>query len=101
VADPAALREILRELGFRAVVAYEKRRAVWMLGACEIAMDELPQVGWFVEIEGPTVAEVDAVRDQLGLVGAAVEASTYVELAAAHGRPGASGVCELQFDKGD
>lgn len=97
VGDPARLAEILARLGFREVLVYEKRRELWRVMSCEIAVDELPQLGWWVEIEGPDAASIAQVRDQLGLSETSEVRETYVEMAAAHSRPDAHGCRRLAF----
>lgn len=83
--DSAALIEILGRLGLRVVVLYEKRRETWTLHGCEVALDELPRLGWFVEIEGPDEATISAARSALQLDPAPVVPESYVSLAAEHG----------------
>lgn len=54
--------ELLRQLkmiGFGIKWIYEKRRATWHFGNCVIALDILPELGSFVEIEG----EADCIRN--------------------------------------
>ena len=97
VADPAELVRILQRLGFREVVYYEKRRETWRLGPCEIALDELPRLGNWVEIEGPDAAAIEHARTDLGLADTPVSAETYVELAAAQGEADAAGCRRLVF----
>jgi adenylate cyclase class 2 len=46
---------ILRRLGFRPYVVYEKYRATYRFGDTEVVLDEMPY-GPFVEIEGPPAA---------------------------------------------
>ena len=45
----------------------EKKRRVWQLNKCEIALDELPLLGTFVEIEGPDSETIANVQKKLGL----------------------------------
>jgi adenylate cyclase, class 2 len=97
VADGATLAAILDRLGLHDVIRYEKRRETWAVGVCHVVLDELPQLGRFVEIEGPDAAAVAAVRAQLALSAAPVVPETYVELAARHGTPDASGCRQLRF----
>jgi adenylate cyclase class 2 len=97
VGDAAAFREILQRLGFQPVVIYEKRRAGYAVADCTIEVDELPRLGWFVEIEGPTEAAIRASQARLGLTDAPVEEATYVALAAREGQPEAGGVRALRF----
>jgi adenylate cyclase class 2 len=97
VADAAELVGILQRLGFREVVYYEKRRETWRLGPCEIALDELPRLGSWIEIEGPDAAAIEYARTDLGLADTPVSAETYVELAATHGEADAAGCRRLVF----
>lgn len=61
--DEASL--LLQRLGFAPTLSFEKRRETWRLDACEIALDELPQLGCFVEIEGPDEHAILNVRAAL------------------------------------
>lgn len=97
VDDAAAVMGILERLGWREVVVYEKRREVWHLGACEVTVDELPRLGWWLEIEGPDEETVQATRRALGLEAAALAKDTYVALAAKHGDANADGCRRLVF----
>lgn len=47
VEDADALDAILRVLGYRPSLVYEKRRATWHVGQAEVVLDELP-FGLFV-----------------------------------------------------
>lgn len=85
IEDAAAAMQILDRLGFRVLVRYEKRRETWQLGSCEVSIDELPGLGWYVEIEGPGAAAIEQMRAALGLQEAAPVADTYAALTAAHG----------------
>ncbi|MFH1748794.1 MAG: class IV adenylate cyclase [Planctomycetota bacterium] len=76
---------ILDRIGFHEVIRYEKRRETWRLGDCEVVLDELPRLGWFVEIEGPTTDAIQSVRQRLNLADTPVVAETYVHLTARHG----------------
>ena len=59
--------ELFAGLGYRKVTMIEKKRTAWRLGGCEIALDELPLIGRFVEIEGPDEAAVNKVQAAVGL----------------------------------
>ncbi len=96
--DAAGLQLILERLGYRPVVRFEKRRTTWRCGPCLVMLDELPQLGWFAEIEGPDAAAVHAAQLALALEASAVVDETYVELAARFGRVGAAGLRALIFD---
>ncbi len=97
VPDAAALAEILGHLGYSERIVYEKRRETWIFEACEIALDELPRLGWFVEIEGPDEAAIAAVRGELGLKDTPEVPDTYVALAVQHGVCDARGTHRLEF----
>lgn len=51
VSDADAAERIIRELGLRPKLVYEKRRQTWKLKSVEVVVDELP-FGLFMEIEG-------------------------------------------------
>lgn len=92
-----ALMAILARLGLTERVIYEKRREIWRLEGCEVALDELPGLGSFVEIEGPDEQTVLNIRTQLGLERAEGVDATYVELTDRLGRQRPDGVRELRF----
>jgi len=54
-------------LGYGPVISFEKRRESWKLESCRVELDELPFLGYFVEIEGSSEKAVMRVREQLGL----------------------------------
>ena len=53
-------------------------------GACEAALDELPLLGTFVEIEGPSERDVSAARDALALADFPLISSGYISLLASY-----------------
>jgi adenylate cyclase class 2 len=59
--------KFLAALGYKKALVFQKRRRVWRLERCEVALDELPLLGSFVEIEGPSEKKIAAVRKKLGL----------------------------------
>ena len=97
MADAASALAILDRLGFRVAIIYEKRREEWHFGDCVVSLDELPQSGWYVEIEGPTPEAVQRVRGRLGLTEAPCEPETYVHLAERHGQMQSDGTRRLLF----
>jgi adenylate cyclase class 2 len=99
VADPVATMAILQQLGFSEVLSYQKRRETWRLGDCEVCLDELPELGWFVEVEGPSPTAVESVLERLELSIQAALRETYVEMAAAHGRLTPDGPRWLHFEQ--
>ena len=88
---PATACAILEALAYARVFFFEKRRETWRLGDCTVELDELPRLGWFVEIEGPTEAVVTAAAETLALDVRQTIKNTYIALliddAAATGRP--------------
>lgn len=78
--------DLLRQLeivGFRTKWIYEKRRATWLWRDCVIALDNCPELGCFVEIEG----EPDRIREVAAALGLDAEqhiCDSYLALWRAH-----------------
>ena len=84
--DPSMLkgmRRLLTSIGFVEVLRFAKRRESWRLAGCRVELDELPKLGCFVEIEGPSEEAIQAVREQLGLVDSESVTRGYPELLSA------------------
>jgi adenylate cyclase class 2 len=79
-AGAPGLAAIFEAMGLRETFRYQKRRSVWRVGECEIALDELPYLGWFVEVEGPTERAVRAGLEALGLADAELLSADYIHL---------------------
>jgi adenylate cyclase class 2 len=73
--DPAALAEIITNLGFVPRLVYEKRRQTWRFRSVEILLDELP-FGLFMEIEG-SITAIKEAEMILGFEDLEVEHETY------------------------
>ena len=67
VGDGDLAQKLLSGLGYEKVLVFEKKRRIWRLGECEVALDELPLLGAFVEIEGPDGERIGDVQGNLGL----------------------------------
>ncbi len=67
IKDADSVRKLLSALGYEQVLAIEKKRRLWQLGDCEVALDQLPLLGDFVEIEGPDEEKIATVQKILGL----------------------------------
>jgi len=67
IKDADSARKLFSELGYERALVVEKKRRVWRLGQCEVALDELPLLGSFVEIEGPDEDRIAEVQKNLGL----------------------------------
>lgn len=77
VNDAAATESLLAGLGYRKALAFNKRRRLWDLLGCEVALDELPLLGAFVEIEGPDSDTIVKVQSMLGLSAVTHTAASY------------------------
>jgi predicted adenylyl cyclase CyaB len=58
---------LLRAMGFDQRLLFEKDRESWRIDECLVELDTLPQLGKFIEIEGPSETAVSAVQDKLDL----------------------------------
>lgn len=76
--------KFLNSLGFKKVLAFEKKRTKWKLAGCSIELDTLPHLGTYVEIEGPSEDTVMKVREQLGLERAPIIKSSYIAMLMAY-----------------
>lgn len=95
-ADSAdAARAIFEGLGLRAMLEFQKRRQEFDLDGAIVCLDELPELGWFAEVEAADTATVDRVCERLGLDGSAYVADSYIALVARLLAP--RGTSELSF----
>ncbi|HEY7120111.1 MAG TPA: class IV adenylate cyclase [Tepidisphaeraceae bacterium] len=76
--EPAV--ELLEDLGFHPILTFEKRRQSWELAGCKVELDELPHLGCFVEIEGPSEKAVQRLQETLGLGHRPIVKTAYVGL---------------------
>ncbi|MCX7935045.1 MAG: class IV adenylate cyclase [Planctomycetota bacterium] len=70
----------LEALGFAPWWYYEKRRQNWRCGECRIALDLLPELGCFIEIEAETDVAIRDLLHRLGLDPGQHIAETYLGL---------------------
>jgi len=75
--DADAVAAVFELLGLACTIRFEKRRATWTLDGCTVVVDELPHLGHFMEIEGPTEDAVTQLARRLGLDDDAVVPHTY------------------------
>lgn len=80
VPEPKAMERLLGGLQYRRMLCYEKRRRKWRLEGVEITLDEIPEVGTFAEVEGPSEADVDRVLARLGLADEACITKSYLRM---------------------
>ncbi len=82
--SPDTAHAILSALGYCPTVSFQKRRESFRLGQARIELDELPELGFFLEIEAGNEKTVQATRKTLGLGNAPTITKTYAELVAEH-----------------
>ena len=67
IIDSDSAHKLLLALGYKQVLVSEKKRRLWQFGDCYVALDTLPLLGDFVEIEGPDEEKIAHVKNNLGL----------------------------------
>ena len=67
IIEAESTQKLLSALGYEKVLVVEKKRRLWQLGRCAVALDQLPLLGDFVEIEGPNNEEIADVQRSLEL----------------------------------
>jgi adenylate cyclase class 2 len=82
IKDADSVRKLLSALGYEQVLAIEKKRRLWQLGDCKVALDRLPLLGDFVEIEGPDEEKIYNAQDKLGLSDLSHITESYASLVA-------------------
>jgi adenylate cyclase, class 2 len=78
--DADSAEKLLGALGYRKVFTIEKTRRLWRFGGCEVALDKLPLLGDFVEIEGPDDERIADVQNSLGLAHVPHVPKSYAQL---------------------
>jgi len=78
--DADLTQRLLSRLGYEKVFVVEKKRRLWRLGDCEVALDQLPLLGSFVEIEGPDDRRIAEVQRSMGLTSLPHIAKSYAQL---------------------
>ena len=84
VDDPAAAAALFENLGFAQTISFQKRRESWRFADCKVELDEMPYLGTFVEIEGPSEEKVMSARKSLGLESEPMIKTAYVSMLAKH-----------------
>lgn len=67
IADADAMLSMLAALGYETVLSFRKRRERWVMKDCHVELDDVPLLGTFVEIEGPSESAIRSVQKSLGL----------------------------------
>jgi adenylate cyclase class 2 len=76
----SAAIELLEALKFTQVLSFEKKRQSWEVGGCKVELDELPHLGCYVEVEGPSEGAVRQVLEKMGLGQRQIVKTAYVGL---------------------
>lgn len=79
-----AAQAILKGLGFEPTLSFQKRRENHRLGGASISLDELPELGFFLEIEAGDECTVAVAREALHLEDEPTITETYLALVAEH-----------------
>lgn len=82
VKDLDATEKLLAALGYRKALIVEKKRRIWRFCDCIVALDRLPLLGNFVEIEGPADEKIAEAQEVLGLAHLSHIAESYASLMA-------------------
>lgn len=80
IGDLESAERILSALNYEKVLVFEKKRRVWRLGQCRIALDVLPLLGDYAEIEGPDGEKIADVQKRLGLADLTHISESYASL---------------------
>ncbi len=80
IIEAESTKKLLSALGYEKVMVVEKKRRLWKLGGCSVALDQLPLLGAFVEIEGPDDKTITDVQQRLGLADLPHIAKSYAQL---------------------
>ncbi|MFQ6034801.1 MAG: class IV adenylate cyclase [Sedimentisphaerales bacterium] len=85
IKDAESAEKLLLSLGYEKVLVFEKKRLIWQVENCVVALDKLPLLGNFVEIEGPDDKEICDVQRNLGLADLPHIVESYADLVAKKG----------------
>jgi adenylate cyclase class 2 len=67
IANAETTEKIFESLGYHKAIVVDKKRSMWSLDGCEVCLDELPHLGCFVEVEGPSEEVITGVLEKLNL----------------------------------
>ena len=79
VSDPQKFNQMLLALGFKPIFVKEKVRHTYRFGGANICIDELPYLGFYLEIEG-TKSKIRIIAKKLNLDIKKAIAVTYLEI---------------------
>jgi adenylate cyclase class 2 len=78
--DAESMEKIFESLGFAKVQTNERKREVYRFMGGEVVIDELPKLGFFIEIETDTVENIFRIAEELGIPKDDLTKKTYFEL---------------------
>jgi adenylate cyclase, class 2 len=64
----------------RVTAIYEKRRQKYIKDGIKVVIDELPYIGAFLEVEGPSTLEIQKILNSLGMTSGEGIKANYTEL---------------------
>jgi adenylate cyclase, class 2 len=82
IADVSSMQSLLGRLGYEPRLEFEKFRETWRLDECEVVLDELPHLGHFLEVEGPSQEAVFETLARLDLRDEPLIVESYAHLVA-------------------
>ena len=82
VSDFEKTQKLLSALGYKESIVVEKKRNLWRFGDCLVALDDVSDLGSFVEIEGSNDKKIAEVQKRLGLENLQHISKSYAELLA-------------------
>jgi adenylate cyclase, class 2 len=98
VSDIETLRAIFERIGFSEMWYYEKRRHSFSLEGCHIALDLVPELGSFIEVEGPSEDMIETTLAKLRLDPANHMRDSYLGLFQAQCRDEEGTLRSMRFD---
>jgi adenylate cyclase class 2 len=83
--DPS---QLLEDLGFEPIHTVKKHRSLWRMGDVEVALDKIPGLGTFVEVEATRGGEkaVQQALRRLGISERIIEPRSYFEMTVTPGK---------------
>ncbi len=84
VESPDAAQGLLEALGLKPFIAYTKTRHSWRYDNCTIEIDSIPDLGNFIEIEGPDAQSIERVMERLNLTDTPIITKSYLEMIMEH-----------------
>ncbi len=97
VDSAADAARLLTSLGYVQTWAYEKRRHSWAYRECQVALDLVPELGSFIEVEGDSEAQINEVLRDLELDREAAVTESYHGLHVKHRTARGQPVGDMRF----